>query len=106
VSLEIANTIIDQIKTTDRWALPRWGVLPKKTFVVKADKHLGGVTMDTIQKLRIEITLDYSDTYRVRVYNVRKKELVKMSEIDDVYCDELVSRIDALMNAAWETLGL
>jgi hypothetical protein len=105
--MQVAQTILDQIKAGDILALARWGVLPKKIFAIKpANKHSGGLALYTLQNLRIEITLEFSDTYRVRLYNQRTKEPKLMGDLDDVYCDTLVPHIDSLVDEAFRTLGL
>ena len=107
MSEEVAKTILEQIKATDRWALARWGVLPKKLFVVSDPaEHLGGLSMGTKQNLRIEVTLNSSDTYRVLLFGMceRTHEPVLMAALDDVYCDDLVQWIDSIVDEALRKL--
>lgn len=92
-TMQIAKTIIDQIKYADRSALMAWGssnyaaISPSKefqgglSFKVNGLKHQGWVC----------IKLRWLDDYTI-VFTNKKREVVKTVEF--CYCDMLVSVID------------
>lgn len=91
--MEIAKTIIAQIKFADKWALMAYGstnymALPESKeyqgglqFKVNGFKHKGTV----------RIQLKWIDTYTITFLN-KKGEVKK--EVEDVYCDMLVDVLD------------
>ncbi|WP_366182953.1 hypothetical protein [Flavobacterium ovatum] len=91
--MEIAKTIIAQIKFADKWALMAYGstnymALPESKeyqgglqFKVNGFKHKGTV----------RIQLNWIDTYTITFLN-KKGEVKK--EVEDVYCDMLVDVLD------------
>ncbi len=116
---ELAQTIINQIKATDFWALGSWGssnylALPEN------DKNYGGLRFEVRNcrtfkgKAFVRVELDFNDTYTVKLYKIKnltaklKRELWAKPEFDpkdmevvigehkDVYNDQLVQIIDSL----------
>lgn len=103
-NLEIANTILDQIRATDRMALWAWGA---KDFVALggSDDKVGEVSLGGIQfkvngmkhKGTVIVKLMANDTYTVVLGKVWKGEWKLKSSTDDVYCDNLMEVIDGLI---------
>nr|WP_315193470.1 hypothetical protein [uncultured Flavobacterium sp.] len=91
--MEIAKTIISQIKYADKWALMAYGstnfiALPESKefqgglqFKVNGYKHKGIV----------RIQLKWIDTYTITFVS-KKGEIIK--KVEDVYCDMLVDILD------------
>lgn len=91
--MQIAKTIISQIKYTDKWALMAYGstnyvALPESKefqgglqFKVNGYKHKGIV----------RIQLKWIDTYTITFVS-KKGEIIK--KVEDVYCDMLVDVLD------------
>ena len=92
--MSIAQTILDQIRTLDTWALNAWGA-----------KNLTKTSTDGLQfkssgmtkwKGFVTIELDRgSDTYTVSFQRIRKMELITDKLIRDVYAMDLINVIDA-----------
>ena len=96
-SLQIAQTILNQIKYSDKCALMAWGA---KNFVAlpESKEFQGGVRfkVNGLQfKNWVMVELTWTDEYKVSFIN-RKREVVK--EYDGVYCDMLVNIIDWVEN--------
>jgi hypothetical protein len=92
-SIQIAQTILDQIKYSDKSALMAWGA---KSFCALSENktRVGGLSFQVnglTHKGWVTIELDWLDTYTV-IFNNRKREVVKTAE--GVYCDMLVDVID------------
>lgn len=90
---DIANTIIQQITYTDKWALPAYGANSFKV-VPSSDKHLGGVSFNVNglhHKGAVQIVLAFNDTYIIEFMDNRS-EVIK--SVDGVYCDMLVGVLD------------
>jgi hypothetical protein len=99
--------ILNQINTMDKRAFWAWG---SKKFVGSANdsKSLGwleftATNCPNTKSARVRITLEYNDTYTVKVYNIRKirgkadyKESV-LCEASDVYFDTLIDTIDDIV---------
>ena len=91
--MEIAKTILEQIKYGDKWALMAYGskhfvALPESKefqgglqFEVNGLKHIGTV----------RIQLKWIDTYTITFIN---KKGVTVKEVEDVYCDMLLDVLD------------
>jgi hypothetical protein len=101
--MEIAKTIIDQIKATDKMALWAWG---SKDFTsiseFKNDRglYLGGLSFRVNgmkHKGQVRVLLHGSDTYHVEIGKVRLGQWKSLAFIDDVYCDTLMDTIDGLI---------
>lgn len=91
--VQIAQTILNQIKYQDKSALMAWGA---RNFVALPETKsiLGGVSFQVnglTHKGWVTIKLDWSDTYTI-VFTNKKREVVKTSE--GVYCDMLIDVID------------
>ena len=96
-SIQIAKTILNQIKTLDRYALMAWGA---KSYVSlpESKSSQGGVTFKVnglVFKNWVKIELTWLDVYNVSFIN-KNGEVVK--QFDGVYCDMLVDIIDWVEN--------
>jgi hypothetical protein len=91
-TLQIAQTIINQIKFTDRSALMAWGAtkfiaLPEsKEFQGGVQFHVNGLVFQGIVKVELRWVDDYTVSF------VKKAEL--KNKIEGVYCDMLIDVID------------
>jgi hypothetical protein len=96
---EVANTIIDQIKATDRSALMSWAARGFKY----SSKELGSLTFMVSNNPKVksnafvEVTLMGNDTYTVSVYRMQKGEQKIIKVVEEVYCDMLVDIIDNIL---------
>jgi hypothetical protein len=96
---QIAKTIIEQIRATDRWAMGAWG---SREFVIldATNKRLGGLMFRVSgSKLRgkVQIELSPLDTYNVTTYRFRNHEAHVVSEATDIYDDQLASVVDGMV---------
>jgi hypothetical protein len=92
-TMEIAQTIINQIKYCDRWALMAWGA---RDFVALPESKIfaGGLRIKVTGltfKGWVTIQLRWLDDYTLKFIN-RKGEVVKI--VEQMYCDQLVEVID------------
>ncbi|TXD53647.1 hypothetical protein [Polaribacter sp. IC063] len=92
-SVQIAQTILNQIKCLDKSAVMAWGA---KSFCSLSENktRVGGLSFQVnglTHKGWVTVELDWLDTYRV-VFTNRKRVVVKT--IEGVYCDMLVDIID------------
>ncbi len=92
-SIQIAQTILDQINYFDRSALMAWGA---KSFcsLSETKERIGGLSFQVnglTHKGWVTIELDWMDTYTV-IFTNRSREIVK--RVEGVYCDMLVDIID------------
>ncbi len=92
-SVQIAQTILNQIKILDRSALMAWGA---KHFVSLpgCKDYQGGVRFKVnglTFKGWVKVELNWMDEYTISFIN-KKAEVVK--EYEGVYCDMLVNIID------------
>ena len=92
-SMQIAQTILEQIRYFDRSALMAWGA---KSFCALSEnkQRVGGLSFQVnglSHKGWVTIELDWMDTYTV-IFTNRSREVVK--SVEGVYCDMLVDIID------------
>ena len=106
----IAQTILDQIKATDRAALMAWGA---KNLVALEEKKIeekvqvGGLQMDVSGlkfKGKVIVRLMASDTYTIEIGKVNMRRTsqnfgmwTSAGIIEDIYCEELMSAIDSMI---------
>lgn len=98
----IAQTIIAQIKASDRWALSAYGA--REFVILSQDDKINGGVMFRVNginvKGKVRIELKYNDTYTIKFYKIRRKKgeyvptVTLLKEFDDVYCDQLVQILD------------
>lgn len=91
--MEIARTIIEQIKYADKWALMAYGSINFVALPESKEFH-GGVQFQVNgyhHKGIVRIQLKWIDTYTISFLS-KKGETVK--EVEDVYCDMLIDILD------------
>jgi hypothetical protein len=91
--MEIAKTIIQQIKYADKWALMAYG---SKNFIAlpESKDYQGGLQFQCSgfrHKGIVRIQLKWIDTYTITFLS-KKGEIIK--KVEDVYCDMLVDVLD------------
>lgn len=92
-TMEIAQTILEQIKFTDKWALMSWGA-SNFAAISESKEFEGGLTFRINGHNEIgwiKICLRWVDDYTVFFIN-KDRELAKT--VQGVYCDMLVDVID------------
>ncbi len=96
---QIAQTIIQQIRATDRYAMGAWGTRELMSLD-ETSKRSGGLQFRVSgSKLRgkISIELNHLDTYNVTAYRLRNHEAHVVSQVTDIYCDQLMSIVDGMV---------
>lgn len=94
IELSIANTIIQQIRYTDKMAMMAWGVSKHVIATPSTKDFQGGLQMcvnGLIHQGYVHVQLRWVDDYVVTFLN---KNLEVVHEVAGVYCDTLVSVID------------
>lgn len=91
----IAQTIRNQIKAIDFWALPSYAATDFKSLT-ETDQREGGLEFKVsgrsfIGKVLIELT--WADEYRISF--IRDDETVE-KVTDHIYCDQLVEVLDCI----------
>jgi len=92
-TIEIAKTIMSQIKVIDYWALGSYGA-NMYAAMSEDETRIGGLTFKVNgfnHRGWVKVELTWSDEYRVHFIN-RNRVLVR--SIDGVFCDELVTVLD------------
>ncbi len=100
----LAETIIEQINTIDRFALMAYGAkefvrLPE-SFEYKNTKYLGGLKFKVNglkHKGYVLILLNAMDEYEVVTYKIRKLAFIEVEHRTGVYAEDLVNVLDALV---------
>lgn len=98
--MTVPETILHQIKAQDPRALWAWGA---RDLVGDKNKKLGALTFTVAnnpkvkQTARVEIVLDYDDTYTVSVYKIRKCQRRDVKVVEGVYFDQLIEIIDDIL---------
>lgn len=92
-TMEIAKTILEQIKYGDKWALGAWAA---KNFaaVSESKEFAGGLEFQVNARYHsgwVTVKLRWVDDYTISFIN-KKRETVKV--VEGVYCEELVEIID------------
>ncbi len=92
-TMAIAETILEQIRYTDRYALWAWGA---KNFAAlqESKEYQGGLEFQVnglTHKGWIKVCLRWVDDYTIVFVN-QNREVIKTAEA--IYCDMLVSTID------------
>ena len=99
--MQVAQTIINQIKAQDKMALWAWGAneyiaLPEDDdsfgglqFKIKTPKYKRGV--------KVRITLNGSDLYDIEVIRVSGAKVKVLDTANDVYADMLIEVLDELI---------
>jgi hypothetical protein len=90
--MEIAKTILSQIKTLDRMAMFAWGAKD----LVGGDNYLAFKTSGMVRwKGYVKVEYDYgADLYSIEFYRIRKMEIKVDNRVEGVYADMLTEIID------------
>jgi hypothetical protein len=92
-TMEIARTIINQIKFGDRMFLMAVGATNFACLSVTKER-VGGLEFKVnglVHRGWCKIELKFNDTYRILFVN-KKREVVKT--VDECYCDQLIEVLD------------
>ncbi|MDB0610859.1 hypothetical protein PL371_03025 [Tenacibaculum maritimum] len=92
-SVQIARTILNQIKNLDKSALMVWGA-NSYSSLSQTKNRTGGLSFKVnglTHQGWVTIELDWLDTYTV-IFTNENRDIAKICE--DVYCDMLVDTID------------
>jgi hypothetical protein len=95
----IADTIIKQIQTADRFAMGAWGTR-ELVSLDETPERLGGLMFRVSgSKLRgkVRVELSHQDTYTVTSYRFRNHSAHLVSEATGVYCDQLMGIVDGMV---------
>lgn len=91
--MQIARTILEQIKYGDKWALMAYGA--KNFTALNESKDFQGGIKFQVNGLKhkgtVIIQLKWIDTYTIIFID---KKGITMKEVEDVYCDTLVDVLD------------
>ena len=93
--MQIAQTILNQIKIQDRWALSAWGATEYVAlengvqFKIRTPLYQRGV--------RVKITLNSMDTYDIEVFRIVNVEVKVLKTATDIYADMLIETLDSLI---------
>jgi len=94
-NMSVQQTILDQIKATDFWALGAWGAREYKAYGTTLAFRVNGTKLK-----RGWITIEYvegQDLYTVEAVQYWKAERKVKKSVDMVYADMLVSVIDGIV---------
>jgi hypothetical protein len=103
---EIAMTIIDQIRCSDRMALMAWGASNYVSLcegeIPEIGYILGGIQFNVRGAKvnrggRVIVYLMGNDTYTVRVGRVYNGQWKDIKIVNEVYCDNLMEIIDNII---------
>jgi hypothetical protein len=90
--MNIAQTILSQIKTIDAWALSAWGA---EDLIAMHDGLKFKTSGMTPWKGHVYIRYNpVPDLYEVQFFRVRNAKIINDNIVKDVYAPELVSVID------------
>ena len=91
--MEIARTILEQIKYGDKWALMAYGAT--NFIALQETKDFQGGVKFKVNGLKhkgtVMVQLKWIDTYTITFVN---NNGVVVKEVEDVYCDTLVDVLD------------
>lgn len=91
--MELASTILNQIKAGDSWALGAWGA--RGYYAISESKDFQGGLGFKVNGLKhkgwVTIKLRWVDDYTISFIN-KIGQVVK--EVEGIYCDQLVEVID------------
>lgn len=91
--MEIARTILEQIKFGDKWALMAYGAC-NYVALQESKEYQGGVKFQVNglqHKGTVLVQLKWIDTYTITFVD---KNGVAVKEVEEVYCDTLVDVLD------------
>ena len=92
--MEIAKTILSQIKTLDRMAMCAWGA---KDLVGMEDGLMFKSSGMVRNKGKVMIKLNGNDLYDVTFGKIRKYEYKELARVEDVFVENLVETVDKMV---------
>lgn len=92
--MNIAQTILSQIKTLDARALWAWGAKDLVNTGSGLQFKVGGMAKFKGQVL---VKLNASDLYDIEFFKIRKGEIKVTNTFNDVFAEDLVSMIDSVV---------
>jgi len=101
-TVQIANTILSQIRAGGVQAMMCWGFRSPKAFGPQhfGEGHNGGVFFQVSGfkwKGKVMVKLMLNDTYRVELGTLRKGVWKCKEAVDGIYCDMLTTTIDSMV---------
>ena len=94
--MNVAKTILSQIKALDAWSLGAWGA---KDLVALENglqfKSSGGMVKN---KGIVQIKLNGLDLYDISFGKIRKYEYKEIKKVTDVFVEDLVNVIDEMVD--------
>lgn len=92
--MNVAKTILSQIKTLDSMALWAWGA---KDLVAMEDGLMFKSSGMVKNKGKVIVKLNGKDLYDVTFGKIRKFEYKELARIEDVFVEDLVATIDGMV---------
>lgn len=92
--MNVAKTILSQIKTLDSMALWAWGA---KDLVAMEDGLMFKSSGMVKNKGKVVVKLNGKDLYDVTFGKIRKFEYKELARIEDVFVEDLVATIDGMV---------
>lgn len=92
--MNVAKTILSQIKTLDSMALWAWGA---KDLVAMEDGLMFKSSGMVKNKGKVVVKLNGKDLYDVTFGKIRKFEYKELARIEDVFVEDLVTTIDGMV---------
>ena len=95
---QIAETIMQQIRATDKWAMGAWGARERVILNQTSERRGGLMFRVSGSKLRGKVTIEltYLDTYNVTSYRFRNHQAHVVSAATDIYCDRLMDTVNSM----------
>jgi hypothetical protein len=94
IEMNVAKTILSQIKALDGWSLGAWGAKDLVALENGLQFKSSGMVKN---KGIVQIKLNGSDLYDVSFGKVRKFEYKEIKKINDVFVGDLVDIIDEMV---------
>lgn len=91
----IAQTIVQQIKAQDKWAMASWGANELVALEDGIQFRVKGAHVKSGG--RVQVRLNATDTYDIRLIRVRGMNVKELGSADGVYVDQLVDILDGLI---------
>lgn len=92
--MNIAQTILSQIKTIDARAMWAWGAKDLVNTGSGLQFKVGGMAKF---KGHVLVKLNGGDLYDLEFYKIRKGQINVIQKFDDVYAEDLVNMIDSVV---------
>jgi hypothetical protein len=92
--MNIAQTILSQIKTLDARALWAWGAKDLVNTGTGLQFKVGGMAKF---KGQVWVKHNGNDLYDIEFFKIRKGEIKVTNKFEDVFAEDLVSMIDSVV---------